>query len=830
MPISDRRADRSRRTALIVLALAVLAVVLVPSAGSASAKSPVKADAKPGMGPAHWFGPRGTYGSWGKRAALARPRSFLAVDNLANPGNGEIMPTTNTYLIFWLPSGFHYSAGTTAATDTAYENQIIKYFQDVGGSQILNTTTQYCGNNGCPADTSTYQAMIVDTTAYPHQMAGDPTGSSTNQLVQSDINTEVSNQITANSWPLGLSNMYFVFLPNGVVDCNNAKTKCNNTNPGYCAYHTFGWQGSNTPANDYVWADQPDGRSPTTTVPIGCNDSNVSGNESADTTLTAVEHEQMEAITDPRLNAWQDSTGGAGENGDKCNQNMGVANASSTTANNYLGAGAADPFRIQREWSNAAGGGGCAASYTTTGSHVESPAPSGGDVVKSVTESTIAGNTSDTLHYTVSLKNPSDQDDAYNINVTDTLPTGLVSSGSSTVNVSLGDLAPHKTATRSYNAHPSAPLLDGTVLTNSAVFSFDDSTGTAQPTITRTATTTVVNAAPTWNSVSDQSVDYHDPLSFNVSAADSDVGDSLAISASGLPGGVTLTDHGDRTATISGTDTAVPGDYTVTLSVDDHHHTSPTTTTLTIHVLREETTTLYTGQTVILVGASGAALDAQLQEDGANDDDGDGGNAAPDLGRAMTLSLGSKSCSALTDMAGHAQCTIPLSQLSTIGLGPKTVGASFAGDSKYKPSSASASAIVFAFPSRGAFTLGDTTAATAGSSTVNWWNANWYLLNRVSGGQAPASDKGFAGTVTSLPTGGSQPTACTGTWTTTGGSSPPPTSGVPSYMGVLVTSAVTKNGSIINGNFVHIVVVRVNPGYSPNSGGVGSGTIVATYC
>ena len=27
----------------------------------------------------------------------------------------------------------------------------------------------------------------------------------------------------------------------------------------------------------------------------------------------------MEAITDPRLNAWQDSTGGAGENGDKCN-------------------------------------------------------------------------------------------------------------------------------------------------------------------------------------------------------------------------------------------------------------------------------------------------------------------------------------------------------------------------------------------------------------------------------------------------------------------------------------------------------------------------------
>lgn len=816
--------------ALLVLALATVAIVLVASAGSATAKSPANA-AKPGMGPAHWFGPHGSYGSWGKRAPVIRTRSLFAVDNLANPSNNEIMPTTNTYLIFWLPTGFHYSGGTTAATDTAYENQIIKYFQDVGGSQILNTTTQYCGKNGCPADTSTYQAMTVDTTAFPHQISGDATGSSTNPIIQSDINTEVSNQITANTWPLGLSTMYFVFLPNGVVDCNNAKSKCNNTNPGYCAYHTYGFQnGTDKPENDYVWADQPDGRSPTTTVPIGCNDSNVSGNESADTTLTAVEHEQMEAITDPRLNAWQDSTGGAGENGDKCNQNMGVANGSKTTPNNFLGAGFADKFRIQREWSNAAGGGGCAASYTTTGSFVESPAPTGSDVVKSVTEATIAGNTSDVLHYTVSFKNPSNQDDAYNVTVTDTLPSGLKSGGLSTVTVNLGNLAPHQTASQSFTASPTGPLLDGTDLTDSASFAFDDSTGAAQTAIVRTAKTTVVNAAPAFDTVADQSIDYHDPLSLTVTATDADAGDSLAISASGLPGGISLTDNGNRTATISGTDTAVPGDYLVTLSVDDHHHASPSTATFTIHVLKEETTTLYTGQTVVLVGSSGATLDAQLQEDGANDNDGDGGTAAPDLGRAITLSLAGKTCPAFTDIAGNAECTIPAASLSTIGLGPQPIGASFAGDSKYKPSSATTSAFVFAFPSRGAFTLGDTTAATAGSSAVTWWDANWYLLNRVSGGPTPPSDKGFAGTVVSLPTGGKKPASCSGTWSTTGGNSPPPASGVPSYMGVLVSSAITKNGSTINGNFVHIVVVRVNPGYAPNPDGTGTGTIVATYC
>ena len=116
--------------------------------------------ARPGMGPAHWYG-RGRYGWFGKGAphrsrlfrGLLGPRLLAPVDLLQNTGNGEIMPTTNTYLIFWLPSGFHYG---DANGDAAYEAEMRTYFQDVGGSQILNTTTQYPGNNGTPADTSTY--------------------------------------------------------------------------------------------------------------------------------------------------------------------------------------------------------------------------------------------------------------------------------------------------------------------------------------------------------------------------------------------------------------------------------------------------------------------------------------------------------------------------------------------------------------------------------------------------------------------------------------------------------------------------------------------------
>ncbi|HEX8916955.1 MAG TPA: hypothetical protein VF898_00490, partial [Chloroflexota bacterium] len=239
----------------------------------------------------------------------------------------------------------------------------------------------------------------------------------------------------------------------------------------------------------------------------------------------------------------------------------------------------------------------------------------------------------------------------------------------------------------------------------------------------------------------------------------------------------------------------------------------------------EETTMTYTGPTVILAGAAGATLTARLVEDGANDGDGDGGSPGPVPAESVTLSLGSQSCTATTDATGNVSCTIPS---VSVPLGPETVGASFAGDTYYQAAGASTTAIVFAFPSRGAFVLGDKTAAVAGSSRVTWWSDSWWQLNLLSGGTAPSAFKGFAGVIT-LPTT-TPPATCGGNWTTSGGNSPPPTSGVPSYMGVVVSSRVTKSGTTVSGTSVHIVVVKVNPGYAPNPMSAGTGTIVATFC
>jgi hypothetical protein len=125
--------------------------------------------------------------------------------------------------------------------------------------------------------------------------------------------------------------------------------------------------------------------------------------------------------------------------------------------------------------------------------------------------------------------------------------------------------------------------------------------------------------------------------------------------------------------------------------------------------------------------------------------------------------------------------------------------------------------------------LGDNTVRAASASTVvNWCSDSWWQLNNLSGGVAPLSFKGFASTVT-LPTK-TPANACGTKFVTGSGNSPPPTSGVPSYMGVLVASSVTKAGTNINGVWAKIVVVKVNPGYSPSPGHPGTGTIVATFC
>lgn len=49
-------------------------------------------------------------------------------------------------------------------------------------------------------------------------------------------------------------------------------------------------------------------------------------------------------------------------------------------------------------------------------------------------------------------------------------------------------------------------------------------------------------------------------------------------------------------------------------------------------------------------------------------------------------------------------------------------------------------------------------------------------------------------------------------------------------MVVVVSSNITKSGPTISGNVVQVIVVKTNPGYGPNPGHEGTGTVLQVLC
>jgi Big-like domain-containing protein len=351
---------------------------------------------------------------------------------------------------------------------------------------------------------------------------------------------------------------------------------------------------------------------------------------------------------------------------------------------------------------------------------------------------------------------------------------------------------------------------------------FNGSTGNVSQTVSKARTSLHYDGAVT--------SDYNDhaTLSARLTRTDnaapiSGLGVLLSMDSSSCA--ATTDASGEASCVIVPTDAATLYSAAAVFAEDAHYLGSNDSAPFTVTL--EETTTAYIGPTVVLARAGLTTLSARVVEDGANDDDGDAGSLAPSpSGQLVTFALGAQSCSGRTDSSGVASCSI--ADVSGATLGPKTITASVAADAYHLGSSDSASVIVFSFPSRGAFVLGNASATVAAAQT-SWWSDSWSQLNDVTGGAAPASFKGFASGVNALPTT-SPTTGCGASFTTAPGNSPPPTTGVPSYMGVLVTGAVGKTGSAVNGSWSRIVVVRTSPGYAPAPGHPGSGTIVATFC
>jgi hypothetical protein len=121
-----------------------------------------------------------------------------------------------------------------------------------------------------------------------------------------------------------------------------------------------------------------------------------------------------------------------------------------------------------------------------------------------------------------------------------------------------------------------------------------------------------------------------------------------------------------------------------------------------------------------------------------------------------------------------------------------------------------------------AFVIGDLDAVVG--NHVTFWGAQWWKKNHLSGGTAPASFKGFANCTNPNP-----PT-CGGTWQSDPGNSSHPPDTVPADITVIVSSLITKSGPIESGDIPMMVTIHTDPGYGPNPGHEGTGTVTAVVC
>jgi uncharacterized repeat protein (TIGR01451 family) len=423
----------------------------------------------------------------------------------------------------------------------------------------------------------------------------------------------------------------------------------------------------------------------------------------------------------------------------------------------------------------------------------------------------------DQLTYTLTVSNgTSTQHSADGVTVSDPVPSGttFVSSSATnggtcdaTVTCTFASLAPGASATITIVVTPTS---SGPIKNTASVLATESDPDTSNNTA---SVTTTANPRPTTLVYSgDTTQDFNDPFTASATLTDTTTGNPVA--------GKSVTLKLNNAESCSGTTTAAgvascqitPGEaagtYNVTANfAGDSVYAASSATPTTFTVKHEETTTTYTGPSGPIQNGTSVSLSGVLEEDGTT----------PISGRTLTLSLGSQSCSGTTNASGVATCSVTVNQ----PLGPGTAGASFAGDGYYVPSSDSKTTLIYASASggNGAFVVGDNSA----TGNVYFWGSQWASLNNLSSGAAPSSFKGFA----------KQPgsPSCGASWSTDpGNSAPPPAGPLPSYIAVIVTSKSTKSGSQISGNIVHIVIVKVNAGYTTDPGHPGTGTVVATVC
>jgi hypothetical protein len=251
---------------------------------------------------------------------------------------GDVMSTTRTYAIFWLPSGRHFEPH---GSDGRYERLIIRFLRDVGGTPYYGLLAQYSRSpRGTPVrsgpirNVSSLGGSYLDTSPYV------PPATKAEPLTQAQIIMEVVSVALKKRWPTDPPSLFFVFTAAGAQLCYDFRLGC--TSRDLCAWHDGVPYGP-------IYAEIPDAASHRRCEVAPSPNHDVV----ADSAINTMTHELFEAVTDP-VPCTGFTTGchrkAGREIGDPCEFRFGHRNpdGSDVVLHDHT-------YLVQKEWSNRVG-------------------------------------------------------------------------------------------------------------------------------------------------------------------------------------------------------------------------------------------------------------------------------------------------------------------------------------------------------------------------------------------------------------------------------------------------------------------------------------------
>ncbi len=187
--------------------------------------------------------------------------------------NGPVQQTPQVHLIYW-GSNWYDNQGFQA------QNEVNELFGELNGSSYQGVLTQYYGPPG------TYTSLSgVSVSSWTDTSVTAPTG-----VNDARIRDEVARAISQTGWSR-TANAQFVVLTAPET------TYASGFDTGFCGYH-----GDDSSGSVYAFDPYPD-------LTFGnCAHWDPSGNQ-ANALSFVSSHEYAEAVNDPHLNAWYDSSG-----------------------------------------------------------------------------------------------------------------------------------------------------------------------------------------------------------------------------------------------------------------------------------------------------------------------------------------------------------------------------------------------------------------------------------------------------------------------------------------------------------------------------------------